>query len=175
MHWGIVITLLALAAVVGGFSLLAESSRPLPAPRQSLRYQASPLLVTAGERAAWDLLRRLTPQWVHAICPKVRLEDIVAAQGEGRERLRLRGYVKSRHVDFLLVDSDWRPCLVVEIDGSSHRRPDRRERDELVDRALGAAKVPVIRLRHGERWESVLSEALRAIAPPGRTLARAEG
>jgi very-short-patch-repair endonuclease len=40
--------------------------------------------------------------------------------------------VKSRHVDFLVVDRNWYPQMVVEVDGSSHERPDRRTRDERV-------------------------------------------
>ena len=46
--------------------------------------------------------------------------------------------------------------LVVEVDGSSHQRPDRRERDETVDAALVIARVPIMHLRVGEDWRGPL-------------------
>jgi hypothetical protein len=81
-----------------------------------LDYRPEALLVTAGERAAWHTIRKCMPAWAHAVCPKVRIEDFLSAGGDGRgDRWRLRGYVKSRHVDFLVVDERWLPRLVIEV------------------------------------------------------------
>jgi hypothetical protein len=118
-----------------------------------MRFRASPLLLNASERAAWHLLHEL-PLGAHAVCPKVRLEDVVEAQGPRRRYLRR--LVKSKHVDFVLVDPDWRPHLVVEVDGASHLGEDRRARDELVDAVLASAGVPIVHLRVGEEWKDVL-------------------
>jgi hypothetical protein len=170
--------LVAVALAAGLLRLLAAR---LPALRQSrsrpsaaadrgtdargrLDYRAVPVLVTASERAAWRAIADVRPAWVRAVCPKVRIEDFVAAGGEDRnDHWRLRGHVKSRHVDFLVVDAEWLPRLVIEIDGSSHERADRRRRDALVDAALASAGIPMLRLRHGDDWSVRLAEQFRSL------------
>jgi hypothetical protein len=50
-------------------------------------------------------------------------------------------------VDFVLLDArDLRIRVVVELDEKTHGRAGRREGDALVDRALGQAGVPVVRV-----------------------------
>lgn len=127
-----------------------------------MRYAPVPLLVNESERAAWRLLHEL-PLGAHAVCPKVRMEDFLNAQGP--EWHRLRGHVKSRHVDFLLVDEEWRPILAVEVDGASHDRPDRSYADAVKNQAMDVAGVSVLHLRVGEDWRAPLL-AWRAARTP---------
>ena len=86
---------------------------------------------------------------------------------------RLRGYVRARHVDFVLVDADWQPLLAVEVDGASHADPRARETDALKDRILTAAGIPLVRLRpERASWPRQLA------AVPGRAMlagARGQG
>ncbi len=73
--------------------------------------------------------------------------------------------VASKSVDFVVIDlatGDAR--LVIELDDRSHDRPDRRERDALVDAALGVAGIPIARFRPGQRID--LGEHLQAAAFP---------
>lgn len=134
-----------------GGTLLQRKRRSWGYPHRAAvaKYEAQSLLVNSSEWAAWHLLHEL-PLGAHAICPKVRLEDFLEALGP--EWMRLRGYVKSRHIDFLLIDESCRPMLAIEVDGSSHNRPDRVWRDARVNEALSAAGVPFLRLRVGEDW-----------------------
>lgn len=152
MTW-LILLLLVIAGVNIVDAYWGRGRRRGAALRHGARYEASPLLVNASERAAWHLLHEL-PLGAHAVCPKVRLEDVLEAQGPHRQHLR--GHVKSRHVDFLLVDEGWRPRLVVEVDGASHLREDRIARDRLVDGALASAGIPIVRLRVGEDWRAAL-------------------
>ncbi|HWI60803.1 MAG TPA: DUF2726 domain-containing protein, partial [Symbiobacteriaceae bacterium] len=39
------------------------------------------------------------------------------------------------------------PLLAIELDDSSHMRPDRQQRDEWLDRAVMAAGLPLLRVR----------------------------
>ena len=55
--------------------------------------------------------------------------------------------IQSKHVDFLLCDSDRvRPVCAIELDDSSHRRAKRRKRDKDVDRFFRAAGLPLVRI-----------------------------
>lgn len=155
--------LLIIGGIIGVGALLsrplvaaAGRARPRAAAEPAFDYQATPLLVNASERAAWQLLTQL-PLGVHAVCPKVRLEDFAKAGGRGSpQEQRLRNHSKSRHVDFLLVDADWRPVLAVEVDGRGHADPATRQSDAVKDRVLAAARVPVLRLAVGTDWRSQL-------------------
>ena len=120
-------------------------------------FRAVPLLVNEGEHKAFHLLQR-TFLGAYAVCPKVRLEDI--ADAVGSDRFRLRGHTKSRHVDFLVIDAASSPVVVVEVDGGVHDTAKQREVDELKDRILTAAGVPVVRLRVGSEreWPAQLAE-----------------
>ncbi|MGH3164855.1 MAG: DUF2726 domain-containing protein, partial [Trebonia sp.] len=122
-----------------------------------------PLLVNKSENWAWKFLERR--KWrlgAIAVCPKVRLEDVINAVGG---EPAARGRIKSRHVDFLLVDGAWRPLLAVEVDGSSHDSPERRERDAMVDGMLADAGVPVLHLPVGGPrgiWDEMLTHVFEA-------------
>ena len=139
-------------------------------------YDAAPLLASRGEEAVWALLHELNLGQA-AVCPKVRLEDIVRVR-DGlpyRDTLQLRGYTRSRHADFLLVDDRLMPMLVVEVDGPHHIQRDQRWRDAVVDGALHSAGIPVLRLHYGEDWRNRLLHwrECAAGAPPAPAPERA--
>ncbi|MGI5917257.1 MAG: DUF2726 domain-containing protein [Anaerolineae bacterium] len=71
-------------------------------------------------------------------------------KGKSKDRRRALAYnnrIDRKHVDFLLCDPQtMAPLLGIELDDSSHRRPDRRARDELVDRIFESAGLPLLRV-----------------------------
>ncbi|HVT81279.1 MAG TPA: DUF2726 domain-containing protein [Phycisphaerae bacterium] len=63
------------------------------------------------------------------------------------QRRQARNRVWQKHVDSVLLDGrDLRIRVVVELNDETHERAGRREGDALVDRALGQAGVPVVRV-----------------------------
>jgi hypothetical protein len=80
------------------------------------------------------------------ICAKVRLADVlfVARPNENRSYFNR---IAQRHVDFLMCESStMQPVLVIELDDSSHQRPDRAQADEFLNEALEAAALPLLRV-----------------------------
>lgn len=79
------------------------------------------------------------------IFAKPRLNDIVYAVDADRSRWQSRANkLRMKHVDFLLCDpTTLAPVCVIELDDSSHARPDREARDGFVNNALKAAGVPI--------------------------------
>jgi hypothetical protein len=54
--------------------------------------------------------------------------------------------IDRKHVDFLLCDPKTvQPLAGIELDDKSHRRQDRMERDEFVDKVFAAADLPLVR------------------------------
>ena len=75
--------------------------------------------------------------------------------------MRWFGYIKSKHVDFVICDINLNIKLIVEVDDSTHDKPDRQKRDEFVDRIFQTVNVKIIHLRQwGTELEDIIRNAL---------------
>jgi hypothetical protein len=101
-------------------------------------------LLTKQEKSFYDILKQLIDE--HLLFAKVRLADLVEA--DKRHRLWQANFrrVCSKHIDFVICDTSLSPVLAVELDDSSHQRPDRMKRDSDVDRILEFARLPLLRV-----------------------------
>ena len=75
-------------------------------------------------------------------------------------RLRYRGYVKSRHIDFLLCDSRLNILAGLELDDKSHDRGNVKKVDTLKDDVFGAIGVPLYRIKVRGGYESQIDNVL---------------
>ena len=77
---------------------------------------------------------------------KVGLGDIFEVDQPNKNK----GYsnrINQKHVDFLLCEpSTIKPILGIELDDATHKRPDRQERDKLVENIFRVAKLPLLRI-----------------------------
>ena len=48
-----------------------------------------------------------------------------------------------KHIDFLICNSYFNPVIAIELNGSSHNRPDRIDRDNLVSEIFKVANLPL--------------------------------
>lgn len=139
----LVIPLILVAIMIGVAVALRQltgskaKSAPLTFP-----YKAATLLSPA-ERSFLGALE----QAVEGRCrifAKVRLADVVGVQ-RGLSRSESRSAINrisQKHADFVLSSlGDASVKAVVELDDKSHAARDRKERDDFVDRALGAAGI----------------------------------
>lgn len=80
------------------------------------------------------------------VLTKVGLGDVFWIKLEDKSKFRgYRNKIDRKHVDFLLCDSaTMRPLMGIELDDSSHQRPDRQSRDIFVDGVFAAAKLPLL-------------------------------
>lgn len=130
-----------------------------------LPYIRRPLLLTQAERDFFAVLRVAAPEGWY-VFPQVRLANLVALKKGTRNWKPHFSRVAQKCVDFVLCDDvQIGPRLVVELDDSSHDRPDRQARDQFVDAALRAAGLPILHVRwqrHYDRDE--LSRQIAAAA-----------
>jgi hypothetical protein len=134
--------------------------RMLGAPRQAFpKYGLRDSLLTPGEKPFYAVLREAVgPRF--AIMVKVRLEDvlIVPKMERGDEDARskhwsARGFVKSRHLDFLLCDpATLRPVLAIELDDESHQSQQARHGDDVKNKALQSAGLPLLRVKASGKY-----------------------
>jgi hypothetical protein len=100
------------------------------------------------------------------LCSKVALADIFyVKKGDDVSRWRIyTNKIDRKHVDFLLCDPlTMRPLVGIELDDSSHQRPDRQARDAFVDSVFAAAGLPLLHIPVKRGY--VITEIERQIAP----------
>jgi Protein of unknown function (DUF2726). len=80
------------------------------------------------------------------VFPKVRLGDILDIQHGISPQRRNHAFnlIKAKHIDFIIINRDTLKIeWAIELDDSSHDRPDRRWRDDFVNTALGTADIKI--------------------------------
>ncbi len=82
---------------------------------------------------------------------KVRMEDVIGARG-GRGWMSARGRVKSRHFDFVVTTNEGEIVCAIELDDSTHNRPDRRKIDEFKDDVAAAVGLKLLRFESGRDY-----------------------
>ncbi len=75
------------------------------------------------------------------IFPKMRIADIVYPL-HGKGYYGRRNEVLPKHIDFLICNKNFEPKVAIELNGKSHQRQDRIERDERVRQIFDDAKIP---------------------------------
>jgi len=111
-------------------------------------------LLNGSETAFFLELQRQLPTGLYMF-PKMRIADIIEAV-DGQGFYRRRNYILPKHVDFMICDDRFRPIVAIELNGSSHNRQDRIDRDELVRRIFDDAKLPLIFVNVGENFDKAI-------------------
>lgn len=69
------------------------------------------MLLTKTEYGFWKCLKQKCDEKGFIICPKVRMEDFLSVTvKDKRQLMKYRGYIKSRHIDFMICDSALHIC-----------------------------------------------------------------
>ena len=114
-------------------------------------------LLTKTEYYFYFVLAEAFPGYV--ICPKVRLEDFVQVTTHN-ERGKWRGFIKSRHVDFLICDSKMNIRLGVELDDKPHDLKEPTKIDTFKDNLFKQIGIPLLRVKTGtaEHYKQQLTQ-----------------
>ena len=103
------------------------------------------LLLTKSEYVFFKALKQKCGNR-YMICPKVRMEDFLTVTDK-EQRAKYRGYIKSRHIDFVLCDSDLRILAGIELDDSSHNGTEAKKIDKFKDEVFKQIGVPLFRIK----------------------------
>jgi Protein of unknown function (DUF2726) len=101
-------------------------------------------LLSVVEMRFYDVLRRVVAGF--PVLPKVRLADLVEADERHLRRKSNFDHIKAKHIDFVICNEAFSPLIAVELDDSSHLRPDRIARDRDVNRIFEIAGFPLVRI-----------------------------
>ena len=116
---------------------------------QAYPYEKKETLFTSAERAFLYALEQSVGNQ-YRITGKVRLGDIIHVRKglSPSQQVSARNRINQKHIDFVLCDPRTLKIVgVIELDDRSHEQPERRKRDEFVDRALAASSVPILHVK----------------------------
>lgn len=119
----------------------------------------SKLLLTRTEYAFFKQLQKITDEKGYMICPKVRLEDFIYVTNR-KELSKYRGYIKSRHVDFLICDNDLHIICGIELDDKSHEEKEAKRIDEFKNELFETIGIRLYRIRVDANYEECLRKIL---------------
>lgn len=80
------------------------------------------------------------------ICPKVRMEDFLKVT-EKKAYMKYRGYIKSRHIDFILCNSDLQIIAGLELDDNSHNTKKAQQTDKFKNNVFQKIGIPLHRVK----------------------------
>ena len=90
------------------------------------------------------------------ICPKIRLEDLAEVTTK-QDYMRYRGYIKSRHVDFILCDKNLNILCAIELDDNSHNNIDRMQVDNFKNNFFRTIGIPLYRIKTFTNYNDQIS------------------
>lgn len=107
---------------------------------EKYRYDPKVSLLTPTEKNYMKCIRSVLPE-NYLLQMQANLASFVERTDGSRFQTEL-----FRNVDFLIMDLEYRPLIVIEVNDSSHLSKDRQERDKKVADICEEAGIPIIKL-----------------------------
>lgn len=120
-------------------------------------------LLTKAEYVFYRILKNKCDEKDILICPKVRLEDYIQVTAK-KQYQKYRGYIKSRHIDFLLCDSSLNIKAAIELDDNSHRQEKTKKTDDFKNNLFTVIEIPLHRIRMSDGlYEASIDRILESL------------
>ena len=137
-YWPLLILVAMFVAIILLLRLYAQPKR--------FPYQPRGRLVTKTELRFYRSLYKAV-QDDFEIFAMVRIADLLRVEPGTANYRKWLNKILAKHIDFVICDpGSLEPRACIELDDSSHQRPERMERDEFVDKAFESAGLPLIRI-----------------------------
>lgn len=95
-------------------------------------------ILTDREYEFYKRLKPLADEYGLSIYTKVRLADLIEPKPKNENPYWMECFnkIKAKHIDFAIADEETAIVALIELDDTSHSRPDRIERDDFVNAVL---------------------------------------
>ncbi len=120
-------------------------------------------LLTPTEQAFWERLKIKCNFNNLIVCPKVRLEDIAEVTDKSNKN-KYRGYIKSRHIDFVICNNDLKIKAAIELDDYSHNNKNAKQTDEFKDKLFEKIGVKLYRIKVKKDYEIDINNIVQEIS-----------
>lgn len=119
-------------------------------------------LLTKTEYLFYKELKQKCPADQYTICPKIRMEDFLNVTDK-TNLMKYRGYIKSRHIDFMLCDIDLHIIAGIELDDESHSKATAIKTDKFKDELFKTIGLPLFRIKVSETYNESIDNMLNQI------------
>ncbi len=120
----------------------------------NMPYRKKDYLLTVTEKNFYTVLKKVADDHDCIVFAKVRLEDLIWIPKSTHNILKWRGYVRSRHIDFVLCEKkDIKPICAIELDDASHNTFSANKTDNLKDNILRTAGLPLLRIKASYEYD----------------------
>lgn len=110
------------------------------------RYYAKPFVMTSRENECFKILNEIfSSKWF--VMPQVHLSALLDYRVKGQNWNAAFRHINGKSVDFVLIGKEsYRVICAIELDDSTHNKPERKERDVEIERIFNQAKIPLARI-----------------------------
>lgn len=149
MYWMILLLIFVVIGIIVYHTTKndLQDDNPRKSPNQLTEYPyEKKMLLTKTEYAFYNILKIKCDKNNLLICPKVRMEDFINVT-DRKNVLKYRGYIKSRHIDFMICDNKLHLLAGIELDDKSHQKKDAAEIDEFKNKVFKTIQIPLFRVK----------------------------
>ncbi len=137
----------------------ANYNQPLN-QKQYLPYRLITPILSQREKTAYYIIKEYCNSHNLELFSKIRIADFITPKftNQNQEFYTWFNKISAKHVDFLIVQQGtFRPLLAIEIDDTTHYRPDRQQRDELINNIYYSVGLPIYHCWNLQK-ETMISE-----------------
>lgn len=106
-------------------------------------------VLTNREHTFYNSLKPITDKYGLLLFTKMRIADLVYIPAGRRDYMRWFNYIRAKHIDFIICNTNLEIKMLIELDDYTHQRADRIRRDEFVDKIFNPFHV---KLLHVYSW-----------------------
>jgi len=114
--------------------------------KSQYKYYAKSYVMTSRENECFKILNEVfSSKWF--VIPQVHLSALLDYRVKGQNWNAAFRHINGKSVDFVLIGKEsYRVICAIELDDSTHNKPERKERDVEIERIFNQAKIPLARI-----------------------------
>lgn len=114
--------------------------------KSQYRYYAKSYVMTSRENDCFKILNEIfSSKWF--VVPQVHLSALLDYRVKGQNWNAAFRHINGKSVDFVLIGKEsYKVVCAIELDDSTHSKPDRKERDIEIERMFKGARIPLARI-----------------------------
>lgn len=146
---------------IGKIKLVEDSNENNSQIKKSqYKYYAKPYVMTSRENECFKTLNEIfSSKWF--VVPQVHLSALLDYKVKGQNWNAAFRHINGKSVDFVLIGKEsYKVICVIELDDSTHSKPDRIERDAEIERMFKEARIPLARIG---RFESMTKSEIAKV------------
>ena len=128
--------------------------------KSQYKYYAKSYVMTSRENECFKTLNEIfSSKWF--VVPQVHLSALLDYRVKGQNWNAAFRHINGKSVDFVLIGKEsYKVICVIELDDSTHSKPNRIERDVEIERMFKEARIPLARI---SKFESMTKSEIAKV------------